>query len=256
MIENNEKSVPYLQFPNLQAFSSIRHGIFTREGGVSKTPYNSLNVGLNTGDQKENVIQNRRTIRQNLGDADMVFAHQIHGKDVLMMENNNLISHESRQVTQKGDAIVTNVRGKNLVIQVADCQAVLLYDPVKEVIGNVHSGWRGSVLNIVGETISVMKCHYGSETKDIFVGVGPSLGPCCAEFINYPKEIPESLWIYKRNSVYFDFWSLTRDQLMDAGVLKKNIYIADICTKCNTDRFFSYRDQQNTGRFAVAIGLR
>ncbi|MBT8350952.1 MAG: laccase domain-containing protein, partial [Deltaproteobacteria bacterium] len=82
------------------------------------------------------------------------------------------------------------------------------------------------------------------------------LGPCCAEFVNYQNEIPEKLWTYKNDSNYFDFWALSSKQLCDAGVLKENIYSSEICTRCNTDLFYSFRGEGITGRFAAVIGLK
>jgi copper oxidase (laccase) domain-containing protein len=92
--------------------------------------------------------------------------------------------------------------------------------------------------------------------RHIVAGVGPSLGPCCAEFVNYQSEIPKEFWKYRQGSDLFDFWSLSRDQLCAAGVLNKNIYLSNFCTKCNPALFFSYRGEGQTGRFAAVIGLK
>jgi YfiH family protein len=155
-----------------------------------------------------------------------------------------------------GDAIVTDLRNKNLVIQVADCQAILLYDPVRHVVANVHSGWRGSIQNVVGKTVSLMNQRFMSNPKDVVAGIGPSLGPCCSEFVNYRTEIPETLWKYKINGKYFDFWSISQDQMKSEGILDENIETSGICTKCRTDLFFSYRGECVTGRFSAVLGLK
>ena len=154
------------------------------------------------------------------------------------------------------DAMVCSEKGIALVVQVADCQPVLLYDGVRQVVANVHSGWRGSVKDIIGRTIAVMQENFGCRPRDIIAAVGPSLGPCCAEFINYKMEVPEILWKYKDDAERFDFWSISREQLCQAGVLSGNIHLSKICTRCNTDRFFSFRRERTTGRFAAVIGLR
>jgi hypothetical protein len=154
-----------------------------------------------------------------------------------------------------GDAIVTDIRKKFLVIQVADCQSVIIYDPLRQVIANAHCGWRGSIKNIIGKTIKVMTGKFGCNPYDMVAGICPSLGPCCAEFINYKKEFPERLWKYKDSANNFNFWSLSTDQLCNAGVLIKNIYSSQICTKCNENLFFSFRKQKTTGRIATVIGL-
>ncbi len=150
---------------------------------------------------------------------------------------------------------MTDIAGRNLVIQVADCQAVLLYEPARRVVANAHCGWRGSIQNIIGRTVEVMKQDFGCRPDLILAGIGPSLGPCCAEFINYDTEIPKEFWQYKGLNRYFDFWALSRDQLKTAGVAANNIESSRICTRCHTDEFFSYRAEGTTGRFAAVIGL-
>jgi len=120
----------------------------------------------------------------------------------------------------------------------------------------VHSGWRGSIQNIIGRTVEMMKQLFDCNPGLIQAGIGPSLGPCCAEFINYKDEIPKAHWSYKDSNDHFDFWSISRDQLLHAGVPAKNIELSRICTRCRTREFFSYRAEKNTGRFAAVIGLK
>ena len=155
-----------------------------------------------------------------------------------------------------GDGLVTHVAGKTLAIKLADCQAVLIYDPIQKVVGNVHSGWRGSIQNIIGRCIETMTTNFGSDPKDMIAGISPSLGPCCAEFINYKTEIPMPFWKYKNSTNHFDFWRISRDQLVGSGVLPDHIELSDICTKCNSHLFYSYRQSRDTGRFAAVIGLK
>jgi len=141
-------------------------------------------------------------------------------------------------------------------IQVADCQPILLWDPVRQVAANVHSGWRGSVQNIPGLTVAVMQERFNCNAKDMLAAIGPSLGPCCSEFVHYRTEIPQRFWRYKDAADRFDFWAITCDQLQTAGIDPVNIACSGICTRCSTDRFFSYRGEGTTGRFAAVIGLR
>jgi len=101
-----------------------------------------------------------------------------------------------------------------------------------------------------------MVVEFECQPQNMVCGVGPSLGPCCAEFINYQKEIPETLWKYCGSDYRFDFWQMSLDQLTAAGVRPENISMAGICTKCNQHLFFSYRGERNTGRFAAVIGRR
>jgi copper oxidase (laccase) domain-containing protein len=102
-----------------------------------------------------------------------------------------------------------------------------------------------------------MTSRFGTRPKDIAAGVGPSLGPCCAEFINYEKEIPLHLHMYRteKDGVLFDFRKMSADQMVQKGVMAANIELMDICTRCRPDLFFSYRRERVTGRFATAIGI-
>lgn len=116
------------------------------------------------------------------------------------------------------DAVITDIKGIFLVIQVADCQSVMLYDPHQKAIANIHSGWRGSIMNIIGKCADTMVREFGCRPENLLAGISPSLGPCCSEFIHYKEEIPEPLWKYKhRDKDFFDFWAMSRDQLMEKG---------------------------------------
>ncbi len=267
MILKERNNVSFYQFPNLIKFTNIRHGIFTRRGGFSKYPFQSLNVSFGLGDDESNVKKNRNIILQcldensldenGLHENKLVFLKQVHGRNVVEFSGNNKVFAKTTSgEALVGDAMITNIPGRNLVVQIADCQSILMYDPYRNVVANVHSGWRGSINNITGRTIMTMEKKYGCRPKDIVVSISPSLGPCCAEFINFKKEIPQKFWKYGDDFNLFDFWAITCDQLSDAGILSENIYLSRICTKCSTDLFFSYRGESVTGRFAVVIGLK
>lgn len=257
LISAKRNGTSLFQFPNLSRFSDIRHGIFTRKNGYSKTPYKSLNISYSTGDDSRNVKLNRSVISKCFDGNELLFARQVHGAKAVMFAKKSMpLKNRFTDVIPECDAMITDIKQISLVIQVADCQSILMYDHVLKVIANVHSGWRGSIKNIIRRTISVMEKEFDSKPGNIVAGISPSLGPCCAEFVNYKNEIPEKLWKYKDGSDHFDFWAISLDQLCDAGVLKKNIYLSEICTRCNTDLFFSFRGEETTGRFAAVIGLK
>jgi YfiH family protein len=254
---NEKNGVTFFKFPILAKFPEIQHGIFTRNGGHSNGHYRSLNTSFGVGDDPDNVEKNRFLISQCLDKNKLVFASQVHGTKMLVIDADDKLAPAGRSgYPLVGDALVTDLKGKILVVQVADCQSIFLYDPYCNVIANVHCGWRGSINNIIGQAVSAMKTQFGCHPQHIVAGIGPSLGPCCAEFIHYKKEIPKQFWYYKNKSNHFDFWAISFDQLKCTGVLGKNIYTSKVCTKCNTDLFFSYRGEVTTGRFAAAIGLK
>ncbi len=253
-----------LTFNHLNVFPGLFHGVFSRSEGFSKGDFQGLNVGLHTGDDPDIVNRNRALMLSSMGLTRALFLNQVHGTGIAVIRSEK----EAAQAVWKGqgrapslifkaDAAVTNLKGLGLVIQVADCQAVVLYDPQKEVIANVHSGWRGSVADIIGRCIDTMVTQFGCTPADIRAGISPSLGPCCAQFINYKREIPKALWPYKeKGRPYFDFWQISRDQLGACGVLDEHIETMGLCTRCRTDLFYSYRANKVTGRFAAVIVLK
>jgi purine-nucleoside/S-methyl-5'-thioadenosine phosphorylase / adenosine deaminase len=257
MILNNKNGLQFFTFSKLNVFDDIRHGIFTRNNGISSGDYNGLNVALSVGDKKESVVNNRKSIAQCMGTQKLVFINQIHKTDILVFKKNDAERlSETKASSFTGDAMITDIPDKFLAIQTADCQGVVLYDPEKKVVANLHSGWQGSIKNIAGACVESMKTEFNCRPENIYAGISPSLGPCCAEFINYQQEIPEKFWCYKNISHYFNFWKISTHQLHEAGITPENIEISNICTKCNTHLFFSYRKKNKTGRFVSVIGLK
>ncbi|MBC2703340.1 peptidoglycan editing factor PgeF [Desulfobacula sp.] len=218
------------EFELFKNHARIVHGIFTRAGGIRK-----------------------------MGITPLVFLNQVHRSDIqVLKKDDNGLSENFQPGIEPftADGIVTDIKDVFLVIRVADCQAVMLYDPEKKVIANVHSGWRGSVKNIIGNCVDKMILEFGCQPENILAGISPSLGPCCSEFVNYKDEIPKTLWKYKiKDKDYFDFWEMTGVQLMDKGVKKEHIENMEICTKCNTDVFYSFREEKTTDRFACVISM-
>ena len=167
--------VSYLQFPHLLQFDGIRHAVFTRRDGNSQKPYDSLNTSAGVGDQWDHVRQNRALLAECIGSPNLCFSRQIHGKDIVAVSDGDGFSpFEPDFIPPVGDALTTANRGRYLGIQVADCQPVLLVDPKRQVIANVHIGWRGSVHNIAEQAVIRMGQWYRSKPADIHAGIGPS----------------------------------------------------------------------------------
>ncbi len=191
---------------------------------------------------------------KNCSGADELFhLNQVHGDDIIIIDENMRINPIKSELS--ADAVITNILNKFLLIKTADCQAIILFDPIKKAIANIHSGWRSSMLDIAGKTVLKMNKEFGCDPANIIAGISPSLGPCCGEFKNYKEEFKEEFFKYKKENFLFDFWKITSDQLVKAGLAPKNIEIMKLCTSCNTDLFFSYRKESITGRFATVIGL-
>ena len=248
----------YVQFPNLVNVPGLWHAIFTRQWWDGKNgSRSSFNIGFNAGDPDDVICSHRRRMISVVGGRSTVYAHQVHGAEVAIWDKASAgrLSQKSVAIVRlSGDALVTCLPDAALVIQTADCQSVMIVDPVRRVIANVHSGWRGSIANIIGKTVDTMVSRFGCRPGDIFGGIGPSLGPCCAEFKNYKEEIPAHYWRYRRAGDLFDFWRLSIDQLAAAGVPPNQVVLAGICTRCNVSTFFSYRGEKRAaGRFAAVI---
>lgn len=243
-----------MKFVNLAIFAdqaNLTHAIFTRHGGNSKPPYDSLNISFGVQDDPAAVQTNRERIKETLRLDNLVSSKQIHSDKILLVDS----KPKTDQEEEGYDALITNLPNLGLMVQQADCQAVMLFDPIKRAVANIHSGWKGTALNIIGKTIQTMTDTFGTTPSHVKAGISPSLGLCCAEFINYKTELPTKFHKYQTEPNYFDFWAISRDQLMAAGVNRRNIEIAKICTKCNHD-YFSYRREKTTGRFASVIALK
>lgn len=255
MILYRKDKLVYAAFSNLAALPGIFHGVFTRLEGQHPGSKGNLNVGTNSGNSPAAVESSRRAIAGCMSNADLVFLNQVHGKAVAVIKTD----HDLQQAVKSpptADAVITQIPGAGLAIQAADCQSLMLWDPVRRVAANIHSGWRGSINNIIGECIDTMKREFDVEPANLTVGIGPSLGPCCAEFVHYRKEIPEAFWKYKDDKDRFDFWQISCDQLRAAGVKPENVECAHVCTMCNPHLFYSYRREGSTGRFAAVLGLK
>ncbi len=244
----------------IESFSGLeshpcRYGLFSRHGGVSEGHFASLNIGRSVGDRDESVAANRQLVGAQLGVESLLSARQVHGEGIYLLEN-----PLTNDVEVDGyDALITRQRNVGLVIQHADCQAVLLYDPERKAIGAIHSGWRSSVLNLIGTTIAAMQKTFGTDPLKMQAVISPSLGPCCAEFVNCQTELPVEFHQFKDEQNHFNFWKISQMQLQQCGLVEKNITLPTICTSCSRD-YFSYRRACRevdgvTGRNCSAIAL-
>lgn len=157
------------------------------------------------------------------------------------------------------DAVVSDVPGMHFLVTCADCVPLLFHDPVQNVLGAAHAGWRGTAARIGPETVRAMVDIFGSQPSDIRVGVGPSVGPCC---YSVGREVLGSFARHgahcrveeREGSTFLDLWSSNEIQLRECGV--QQVEHAHVCTSCNTDMYFSHRAEAGlTGRFALVAGL-
>lgn len=177
---------------------------------------------------------------------DAVMADQLHGDLILEVT-------EKPAELLRCDAFITQAKNLPIMVKVADCQGVLLYDPVTHSAAAVHSGWRGSTLNILGKTVDRMSKIYGASPASLRAVISPSLGPCCAEFSTPETELPDFCQTFVDHQNHVDFWALSVSQLTGAGIPHTQIELAGRCTKCEPG-FSSYR-KGDSGRMGVFAKL-
>ncbi len=239
----------------------IWHGSFTRLHGVSNSPFDSLNTAYSSGDEPSRVTQNRNLVLHSLDAGkrfiivpDLQHTCNIHyiSKDYTPQDNFITVPHT--------DAIISNSPDCLIMLSTADCNPILFLDRKIGTIAAAHAGWRGIVGNIVEQVANQMMMH-GCSPEDIFVGVGPSIGPCCYKLEN-PAQLRLPSWKNYLSSaenglLSIDLWTPVMDQLCRAGIPQQNIMLSRVCTACYRDIFFSYWvDKPATGRFASVIFRR
>ena len=179
-----------------------------------------------------------------------VTGQQVHGNRIVQV-------YETYPERYEGtDGLYTSIQGLMLASFYADCVPLLFVDPVARVVGTAHAGWRGTKKQIGVHMVRSLVESFHSNPDHIEVGIGPSIGPCCftvsqdvAEF--FPRSITSSSEPFKYQ---LDLWHENFIQLTSAGISKKNIHLADVCTCCSHE-FFSYRREKTHNRMAALIGL-
>ena len=258
MVRTQFESLVYYQFKSLLQQDLI-HGVFTRHGGVSPDPWHSLNLGSTVGDAPDKVAENRQRLFSALDrPVRSVFdAWQVHSANVVVADR----PRNDRPHT-KGDIILTDDPGVTLLMRFADCVPILLYDPRRRAIGIAHAGWLGTVRRAAEFAVQAMVQTFQSNPADIQAGLGPSIGP---DHYTVGVEVVEQIeasfgrgasrHLDRRNGkTYLDLWSANRALLQGQGVVQ--IEVAQICTACNINDWYSHRSQGGkTGRFGAAIAV-
>jgi purine-nucleoside/S-methyl-5'-thioadenosine phosphorylase / adenosine deaminase len=238
------------------------HAIFTRLGGASQGPFAALNVGRSVGDDPAAVEANLAQILASLDLAAerVVTAYQVHSNRVAVVR-----AQDGGQVIPASDALVTDTPGLALLLRFADCQPILLYDPVRHALGLVHAGWRGLAQGIARRAVETMHGAFGSRPGDLIAGLGPAIGPCCytvgdnvAAAMGYA--LPDWQKVMEVDPAgqgwRLDLPAGNAQQLIAAGVQARKMEQAGVCTSCRRDEFYSHRaDNGQTGRFAVVAYL-
>lgn len=237
-----------IQSKLLNQFQNITHGFTTKQGG---------NLAFHVGDRIENVNNNHLLLAKELGynKTSLVHMKQIHSNIVEIVDENNNFDNPLTC-----DALITNAKNTPLMVMVADCSPILFYDNVKSVIGVAHAGRAGAFQNIVQNVINSFIDNFDSNLNDIVVSVGASIGSCCYEVGEEIDEEARELGIEyamskRQESYYLDVSNILKRQLLNANIKEGNIEFSDECTCCKSDKYFSYRAENKTGRIAAIIYL-
>ena len=260
--ENN--GVKFIQFNHIKEAGFPHHGFSTRIGGVSKSPYNTMNLGFTTEDNIENVRENQKRFLEALGVKGVEISHLIR-----LVHGNLVISYEelsSKDIPFEADGIITSQKNIPLVTTFADCVPIIIADPQKNITGVIHAGWRGTVASIASKAVDKMVEVYGCKLENILAGIGPGIGFDMFEVGNdvismfldkYSKWEDLTTRISNTDKWKLDLLQLNRRILLDRGIPDRNIVIADLCTYKRNDLFFSYRrDGKRSGRMAAVIVQR
>ena len=239
----------------------FHHGFTTRRGGVSRAPFDSLNLGAKWGDDPVRVAENRRRLLLAAGGPEIFFAHQVHGAGSVLLNPGARIDDVARE---RADAIIATIPATSVGVYVADCVPALVADARTGSCAAVHAGWRGTVAGVLPATLGRMVTELGSRLGDMRVALGPSIGPCCFEVgpevvaaveAGFPAARAAGAIVERLPRPHVDLWLLNRMALESLGVPSDAIDVAGICTSCDRARFFSYRrDRGQTGQLAAFIG--
>lgn len=275
MMQNRSGEVEFLTFPGLSEISCIKHLFSTRLGGVSEGIYTSMNLSFTRGDEDEKVFENFDRIARVLkvSREQFVLSHQTHTDNIRIVTKEDAGCGLTRPISYENvDGLVTGEKGLVLSTFYADCVPIYLVDPVKEVIGLCHSGWKGTVKEISAKTVWIMQKEFGCDPADIRGAVAPSICQDCYEVSedvveairktfsqpDYKVECEKELFYEKPNGKYqLNLWRACEMTLLKAGLRPEHIEVTDICTCCNPDYLFSHRASMgkrgNLGAFLMLV---
>jgi YfiH family protein len=226
------------------SFATTKHGVHhffgTRRSLIEGTP------GVSSD------LMNGRDARTRL-----ISVRQVHGNDVLTIDGP---VREGQSFDGGWDALMTNQPGIMVAVRTADCVPVLLHDPARRIVAAVHAGWRGAVAGIVPNTIAAMNGRFGGKAAALRMAIGPSAGACCYE-VDEPvlsklrAAFPDWRQVIAEQSslkALLDLRELIRRQAILSGLAAHNIAVANACTMCHPNLFFSYRREGVVKRTMVS----
>jgi YfiH family protein len=247
----------------MKKFKKIKPYKFCLHGITQKDPTAPCqgSLALHTHEPSSKILHNRSQLQKQFPTMKFVVANQTHSDNIAILSNKESLGWQDiESAIENCDALITNQSGVMLTILTADCVPILLLDPIQKVVAAIHAGWRGTEQKILLKTVQKMQEQFDSNPEDIIAGIAPAIGRCCYEvdeevakhFLEYPKAIDHK----EANKYMLDLPSINHHQLLHAGLKKEHIEDSNICTACEVDHYFSYREEQGcSGRFMSMIGL-
>jgi YfiH family protein len=233
-------------FPALRAIApGLDVYITTRDGGVSRAPFESLNLGGTLGDVRSNIDANRKILPRKLARTG-----QIHGSEIAVVTRGGYY--------QGFDGFVTATSGLTLAISTADCYSVVIYSPPERSLAALHVGRRGAEQNIIGRAIGSMQSDFGIDATYAVAVVGPGI---CAKCYTVSREdarrFPKGVRRFAHGAWHLDLASFIAHELVSHGIRRRNIFASKLCNACDPARFFSHRrDGGITGRHWTLATIR
>jgi YfiH family protein len=241
--------------------AGFRHAFFTRLGGHSPAPFDSLHFGA-MGHDAATLTANVEVAEQclEIEPSRLYLATQIHGCDVAIVSGDD---ERSAVLARRADVVASRTAGLACGVKIADCVPILLADVKSGAVAAVHSGWQGTVANVAGAAVRALREQLGHDVE-LMAAIGPHIESCCFEV---GDDVAASLQACAANDIvvdrargarpYVDLRVIVRRQLLDAGLSTGAIDDVPGCTRCDRSRFFSYRrDRDASGRQLAAIVAR
>lgn len=265
IVHNQIGNLEFIQFKALLKYEDkIQHAFTLKHGGYSSNNFSTLNLGLNVGDDIDVVKENYKLVcdRLNLNYENLFRGVQIHS-DIVQYVNSKNCGTVNKDIDIECDGSITDIPNIPLVTNSADCMTVLIYDVKNNCISCIHCGWQGLLNKIVTKAIKRLEKEFNSNVKNLIVCVCPSICFRCFEVKEDVKQMFENAFNYdntiiKKDEQHYmiDLQSILFFELFNLGILNENLHFAGICNKCNSNDFFSYRENQNTGRMGCFIMLK
>ena len=235
------------------------HASFTRRGGVSPSPWESLNLGGTVGDERSRVLENKRRALEAVGrSTESLFeVWQVHSADVVHAR-----APRGEEGLQQADAIITDHPDVTLLMRFADCVPIFLIDPHKRAVGLAHAGWLGTARRTAVHAVEAMARTFGCEARDLMAGIGPSIGPdhypVGPEVVEAVRQVlgprADEALSSVNGEIRLDLWRANWVLLEGAGVHR--VEVAGVCTACNPGDWYSHRGEAGrTGRFGAMLAL-